>query len=169
MLENVKVCCGSVRKVAWSEYLTVWIGSLSYIERPYGLDGLDSRRKLDFCSDDKPVRTLTGSCEYSINMAFNTLGTPTPSPSHSMSNLSIGGGTMYHQHLANGSTGSSMSSVIHTTMRRLENGMLLKRFYSKRKPEKRMFQVKLETRQLVWMRPGNTNSGRPEGCGKSAS
>ena len=56
---------------------------------------------------------------------------------------------------------------IHSILRRLENGLLLKRFYSvkssKRKPEKRMFKVKLETRELVWTR--HTTSTRPEGSG----
>lgn len=66
--------------------------------------------------------------------------------------------------MANGTMASGLPSVIHRIMRRLESGLVLKRFYSKRRPEKRMYQVKLETRQLVWQRPTNN---RPQGCGKS--
>ena len=47
----------------------------------------------------------------------------------------------------------------------LERGMVLTRFVSsKRTPERRMFQVKLETRQLIWSR--GSVMGRPEGVGK---
>lgn len=49
-------------------------------------------------------------------------------------------------------------------MRSLEEGLMLTRFYSKRKPEKKMFQVKLETRQLVWSK--NIGQGKAEGIGK---
>ena len=37
-------------------------------------------------------------------------------------------------------------------MRALEEGLMLTRFYFKKKPEKKMFQVKLETRELAWFR-----------------
>ena len=45
-------------------------------------------------------------------------------------------------------------------LRVLERGLVLNRFFSKRRPEKRMFQMKLETRQLIWIRVAG---GRPEG------
>ena len=53
----------------------------------------------------------------------------------------------------------------NTMYRVLERGMVLTRFVSsKRTPERRMFQVKLETRQLIWSR--GSVMGRPEGVGK---
>ena len=49
-------------------------------------------------------------------------------------------------------------------MRVLEGGYMLRRFTSKRKDQRKVFQVKLETRQLIW----TSNIGsRPEGVGKS--
>ena len=48
-------------------------------------------------------------------------------------------------------------------LRVLERGLVLNRFFSKRRPEKRMFQVKLETRQLIWIRVAGS---RPEGFGE---
>ena len=51
---------------------------------------------------------------------------------------------------------------IHEVMRALEGGSKLTRFYSRRKPEYRMFRIKLETRQLIWTR---SIGGKPEGTG----
>ena len=52
-------------------------------------------------------------------------------------------------------------------LRALEQGMALTRFYKSKKPEKRLFQVKLETRQLIWTRTIAMQAGtRPEGTCK---
>ncbi len=55
--------------------------------------------------------------------------------------------------------GLSNPADVHV-LRVLERGLVLNRFFSKRRPEKRMFQLKLETRQLIWIRVAG---GRPEG------
>lgn len=52
---------------------------------------------------------------------------------------------------------------IHEVMRALEGGSKLTRFYYRRRPEYRMFRVRLETRQLIWTR---SIGGKPEGMGK---
>ena len=54
---------------------------------------------------------------------------------------------------------------LHIIFRNLERGLVLTRFHCKKKPEKRTFQVKLETRELVWIRA----QGNPEGTGKLLS
>ncbi|XP_013381403.1 1-phosphatidylinositol 4,5-bisphosphate phosphodiesterase gamma-1 [Lingula anatina] len=46
-----------------------------------------------------------------------------------------------------------------TTLKTLERGLVLTKFYPKKKPERRTFQVKLETRELVCVRAQNA---RPE-------
>nr|ABM55782.1 phospholipase C gamma [Chaetopterus pergamentaceus] len=48
----------------------------------------------------------------------------------------------------------------HTMLRLLERGCVFTKFYPKKRPEKRTFQVKLETRQLIWIR---NQGGRAEG------
>ena len=55
---------------------------------------------------------------------------------------------------------------INTLMRVLEEGYMLIRFSPKRKHEKKVFQVKLETRQLIWTRNIGTSLARPEGVGE---
>ncbi len=61
-----------------------------------------------------------------------------------------------------GGTADQTTKNIHV-LRVLERGLVLNRFYSRRRPEKRMFQIKLETRQLIWIRVAG---GRPEGIGE---
>ncbi|KAK2180276.1 hypothetical protein NP493_448g01031 [Ridgeia piscesae] len=56
---------------------------------------------------------------------------------------------------------STVNSSTHGIMRALEGGMMLTRYSFRRRAEKRMFQVKLETRQLIWTR--NVGSTRPDG------
>ena len=53
-------------------------------------------------------------------------------------------------------------SDIHETLRALEAGSSLTRYYRNRRPETRMFRVMLETRELVWSR---NVGGKPEGIG----
>ena len=55
---------------------------------------------------------------------------------------------------------SAISNSTHGIMRALEGGLMITRYSFRRRAEKRMFQVKLETRQLIWMR--NLGS-RPDG------
>lgn len=50
---------------------------------------------------------------------------------------------------------------IHEMIRQLESGLVTTVFFSKRKPEKRTCRVKLETKQLLWIR-----NSRQEGAGK---
>ncbi|XP_064611128.1 1-phosphatidylinositol 4,5-bisphosphate phosphodiesterase gamma-1-like isoform X2 [Liolophura sinensis] len=50
---------------------------------------------------------------------------------------------------------------IHEMIRQLESGLVATVFFSKRKPERKICRVKLETKQLLWVR--NQNS-RPEGA-----
>ena len=50
-------------------------------------------------------------------------------------------------------------------LRALERGLVCTRFSKKRNPERRTFQVKLETRQLIWLRQVGSGS-RPEGTGR---
>ena len=71
------------------------------------------------------------------------------------------GGGRAHQDLVNG---VGAMHDIHEVMRALEGGSKLTRFYSRRKPEFRMFRVKLETRQLIWTR---SIGGKPEGTGET--
>ncbi len=61
-----------------------------------------------------------------------------------------------------GGTADQTTKNIHV-LRVLERGLVLNRFYSRRRPEKRMFQIKLETRQLIWIRVAG---GKPEGIGE---
>ncbi|KFM61282.1 1-phosphatidylinositol-4,5-bisphosphate phosphodiesterase gamma-1, partial [Stegodyphus mimosarum] len=44
-------------------------------------------------------------------------------------------------------------SEIEQIYRKLEQGTDLLKLYLKRKPERRTFCVKLETRQIIWLRP----------------
>lgn len=67
--------------------------------------------------------------------------------------------------LANG----PRDSEIMETLRYLEQGLVVTIFFAKKsgtkksqKPEKRTLKVKLETRQVVWIR---AQGGRPEGTG----
>ncbi|XP_064641817.1 1-phosphatidylinositol 4,5-bisphosphate phosphodiesterase gamma-1-like isoform X2 [Lineus longissimus] len=53
-----------------------------------------------------------------------------------------------------------MSEAAIGDVRRMEQGMVMTKFFPKR-PERRMFQVKMETRQLVWYR---VQGNRPEGA-----
>ena len=62
--------------------------------------------------------------------------------------------------LTNGRNFDDMAQL----MRVLEEGYMLTRFF-KRRLEKKIFQVKLETRQLIWTRNIGTTL-RPEGVGK---
>ena len=52
------------------------------------------------------------------------------------------------------------------TMRVLEEGLSLTKFSFKKRPEKKMVQVKLETRQLVWYKSIGDKQGKPEGVGE---
>jgi hypothetical protein len=52
---------------------------------------------------------------------------------------------------------------IDEIMRALEGGSKLTRFYHRRRPEFRMFRVRLETRQLIWTR---SIGGKAEGKGQ---
>ena len=62
--------------------------------------------------------------------------------------------------LANGRNFDDMTHL----MRVLESGFMLRRFTPKRKDQRKVFQVKLETRQLIW----TSNIGsRPEGVGNT--
>lgn len=49
---------------------------------------------------------------------------------------------------------------IREILQSLENGSKLSRFYRGKRAETRLFQVKLETRELIWMRAAGS---RPEG------
>ncbi len=64
--------------------------------------------------------------------------------------------------IVNGGGTDQTTKNIHV-LRVLERGLVLNRFYSRRRPEKRMFQIKLETRQLIWIRVAG---GKPEGIGE---
>ena len=55
---------------------------------------------------------------------------------------------------------SAVNNSTHGMMRALEGGLMITRYSFRRRAEKRMFQVKLETSQLIWMR--NLGS-RPDG------
>ena len=60
------------------------------------------------------------------------------------------------------SNGGGTVSDVTRILQILERGLVLTRFSTRRRPEKRSFQVKLETRQLIWVRV----AGRREGVGK---
>ena len=64
--------------------------------------------------------------------------------------------------MANGLENGTFLPNLHGVLRVLEGGMVLTRFYSRKKPEKRNFLVRLETRQLIWNK-ANWNSSKPEG------
>ncbi|XP_070574181.1 1-phosphatidylinositol 4,5-bisphosphate phosphodiesterase gamma-1-like isoform X2 [Ptychodera flava] len=49
---------------------------------------------------------------------------------------------------------------LNELLRKLELGTVLSKFFPKKRPERRTFQVKLETRQIIWSRV----LGRPEGA-----
>lgn len=51
-------------------------------------------------------------------------------------------------------SGESMSSIMDVS-RRLENGIVLKMVFQRKKPERRIFTVKPETGQLSWGLGGN--------------
>lgn len=53
--------------------------------------------------------------------------------------------------------------MVYDIMRALESGTRLTRFPRSKRPENRMFQVKLETRELIWSR---NIGGKPEGVGR---
>ena len=69
------------------------------------------------------------------------------SPTRSLSN----GGTIPHPHMI-------------STIRTLEEGIMLTKFAFKKRPERKMVQVKLETRQLMWAK--SVGQGKQEGVGK---
>ena len=56
--------------------------------------------------------------------------------------------------------GNLLTPNMQSILRALERGLVLTRFSRKRNPERRTFQVKLETRQLTWIRAAG---GRAEG------
>ncbi|XP_077982282.1 1-phosphatidylinositol 4,5-bisphosphate phosphodiesterase gamma-1-like [Glandiceps talaboti] len=56
--------------------------------------------------------------------------------------------------------GDISSQELNELLRKLELGTVLTKFFPKKRPEKRTFQVKLETRQIIWSRV----LGRPEGA-----
>ncbi|KAK2162254.1 hypothetical protein LSH36_101g04011 [Paralvinella palmiformis] len=70
---------------------------------------------------------------------------------------------MAHPNLSPRGSGSAITNGLDDildTLRALEAGSRLTRFYMRKRPEIRMFSVKLETRQIVWSR---NNGGKPEG------
>lgn len=52
---------------------------------------------------------------------------------------------------------------IHSMQHNMALGTLLTRFYGRKRPERKSFEVNMETRQVVWRRQG----GRTEGASKS--
>jgi hypothetical protein len=62
-----------------------------------------------------------------------------------------------------GSMSNGLDGNMLDTLRALEGGSRFTRFYLRKRPENRMFSVKLETRQIVWVR---NIGGKPEGVGQ---
>lgn len=58
---------------------------------------------------------------------------------------------------------NGMGNDINTVLRDLERGLVVGLFFPRKKPEKRTLSVRLETRQLIWVK---TLGSRPEGTGK---
>src|SRR6185437_11913087 len=104
-------------------------------------------------------------------MATATGGTSSAIPSNSSStNINGGSGApLVSKSVSSsggGGGGSGVSSVLATAVskemeqiiRKLEQGSTLIKFYPKGRPEKKQFCMKLDTRQIVWLRPGTARS-----------
>lgn len=66
---------------------------------------------------------------------------------------------MAESNVANVNTLTSVSEI-EKIYRKLEQGTDLLKFYLKKKPERRTFCVKLETREIICYRPGPLTGGR---------
>lgn len=59
-----------------------------------------------------------------------------------------------------GSIGLTPPEVMEPTIRLLEVGTVMVKFFPKRRPERRTFCIKLETRQIIWLRANTTATGK---------
>ena len=68
--------------------------------------------------------------------------------------------------MVNGASAPAQDQDLMSIMRVLERGLVVTQFFPKKRPERRTFQAKLESRQLVWIL--KAQSGKPNGKGKIA-
>lgn len=74
----------------------------------------------------------------------------------------VRGGARRNFYYSNGQNGTRYSEDIPRMKLDLELGTVLTRFYARKRPEKRSYEVEFESRQVLWRR----QAGRTEGASK---